>query len=481
MKHLLFIIAFTTSLCCGAGTPSQPEHPNILVILVDDLGWHDLSCYGNSIHQTPAIDRLAKEGMRFTNAYAAAPICSASRAALLTGKTPARLAFEFVTKTDAVPPKDHKLIPPAYPTDLPLSEVTLAEMLAPSGYHTGYFGKWHVSQHYKGYLGWSPTHGPFKQGYEEGDKEFGCHPYSYFYKKKKRDAVSYPDNTYAPDALTDKAIDFLQKNRDRRFFLQLSHYFVHDPVHTRMPWLKEKYRKLLPEGAAKNRAAYGAMVDTLSHLVGRVLDELDSLNLTKNTMVVFMSDNGGHPTFSENGPLRGSKWNLYEGGIRVPLMIRWPGTVKAGSICDTPVTGCDLFPTMQEIAGSADDDIERDGQSLLPLLKGQESKKVRPLVWHFPYYHPERGYEKCLEKIGVSDFKKSQTQPHSAIRIGKYKLVHFQEDGRNELYNLDKDLSEQQDLSSELPEKAQELRQKLDAYLSHVKARMATPNPEFVK
>jgi len=456
------------------------EAPNILLILVDDLGWSDTGCYGNPQHQTPSIDRLAQEGMRFTAAYAAAPICSASRAALLTGRTPARLGFEFVTKPRNVhPPEGHALMPPPYTIDLPLEETTLAELLGPAGFYTGYYGKWHVSEHYKRYLGWSPTHGPLKQGYKEGDREFGCHPYSYYYDRKTRKKITFPDNTYAPDALTDKTIDFLRKNKDRRFFLQLSHYYVHDPVHTRMPWLFEKYRQTLPEGAAEVRAVYAAMVDTLDHLVGRVLDELETLGLAGNTLVVFMSDNGGHPAYAGNGPLRGSKWNLYEGGIRVPLIMRWPGVVKAGSICDEPVTGCDLFPTFREIAVTADDGVERDGRSLVPLLKGEKVKWERPLVWHFPYYLPEKGFDKCPEKIGVNDFRISSTEPHSAIRIGDYKLIHFYEDGRDELYNLNDDLSELQECSARLPEKADELRRKLDGYLKQVNARLPTPNPDY--
>lgn len=459
---------------------AKTGQPNIVFILADDLGWRDLGCYGSPWHETPHLDRLAREGMRFTDAYAPAPICSASRAAILTGKTPARLGFEFVTKnpTDR-PPSKYALLPPPYTLNLPLAEISLAEMLSPAGYRSGFFGKWHLNQHHGGYLGWSPTHGPLAQGFAAGDAEFGSHPYEYL-KRDGRGFGAFADGEFPPDALTDKAITFLRAHRDGRFFLQISHYFVHDPIHTRAQWLLEKCRRKLPTGAGEDRAAFAAMVEMLDHLVGRMLRALDELGLAQNTAVVFMSDNGGHPDYSANGPLRGSKWNLYEGGIRVPLIVRWPGVVKPGAICAEPITGCDLFPTFRELAGAGADSMERDGRSLVPLLRGgTPPAQPRPLVWHFPYYHPEKGFEKAPATIGVNDFVTSQTRPHSAIRLGSHKLLHFYEGSRDELYNLPADAGEQHDLAATQPVRARELRELLEGYLKRVHARLPEPNPHF--
>jgi arylsulfatase A len=479
----LFAISALLVTALLAQAQAAASKPNIVFILADDLGWRDLACCGHEWHETPHLDRLAREGMRFTTAYAAAPICSASRASILTGKSPARLGFEFVTKfpTDKRP-DTHALLSPPYTLDLPLAEVTLAEMLAPAGYHTGFFGKWHLSQHEGGYLGWSATHGPLQQGFAEGDADFGSHPYEYL-KRDGRALGSHQEGEFPADSLTDKAISFLRENRDRRFFMQLSHYYVHDPIHTRVPWLMKKYEQRLPKGAKKDRAAYAAMVETLDHLVGRVLREIDDLGIANDTLIIFTSDNGGHPNFTANGPLRGSKWNLYEAGIRVPCIVRWPGVIKAGTSCAEPMVGFDWFPTLREIAGSPDDDLPRDGRSLLPLLRGEAAPpEPRALVWHFPYYHPETGFDAAPAEIGVNDFATSQTRPHSAIRVGSHKLIHFYEDGRNELYHLAKDEAEQLDLSQDEPARTAAMQLQLEAYLKATHARLPTVNePREVK
>lgn len=462
--------------------------PNIVFILADDLSWHDLHVYGNKWHDTPNLDRLAAQGMRFTQAYASAPICSASRVALLTGRSPARLHFEFVTKEPGTKvDADHPLNVPEYPLNLPLEEVTVGEVLGQAGYRTGYYGKWHVSQHTGGYLGWSTTHGPLQQGFAEGDSEFGSHPYSERppeaakgAKKAKSDTPSrlpYPHGEYGADALTDKAIDFIKRSKDGPFFLFLSHYYVHTPVRSRAQWLVEKYRQRLPREAEDGRAAFGAMVETLDHLVGRVLTALDEQGLAENTLVIFTSDNGGHPEYSANGPARGSKWNVYEGGIRVPLIVRWPGRVRAASSSATPLIGADLLPTLAAISGAASDaTLPRDGVDVSSIWLGRETEVIRPqpMVWHFPYYHPETGYAKARNGIGVDDFEVSKTLPQTAIRSGGYKLVRFHEDRREELYDLAHDPSETKDLSKSDPKRRQEISAQLDAYLRSVNARLPT-------
>lgn len=459
-------------LLAATSLPALP--PNILLILADDLGWSDLACYGHRHHQTPHLDRLAREGMRFTQAYAPAPICSASRAAILTGKTPARLHFEFVTK-DKPGSQDlgQPLQAPPYPTNLPLEEVTTAELLTQAGYCTAYLGKWHLNIHHGGYLGWSPTHGPLQQGFAEGDADFGGHPYAYF-KDGDRSDLKLREGEFPPDSLTDKVIAFLQRKHTQPFFLQWSHYYVHDPIHTRIRWLFEKYRRSLPAGVSDERVTYAAMVATLDHEIGRVLDVLDATGHARNTLIVFTSDNGGHPGYTGSAPHRGSKWNLYEGGIRVPFLARWPGQIRAGAVGDQPVHGCDLLPTFGELAGAKTPPV--DGFSIAPLLRDPARKlPQRALVWHFPFYHPERGFNKAPARIGINDFATSQTRPHSAIRLGSHKLLHFDEDNRDELYELATDPGETTNLAQSQPELARQLRTRLLNELKTRGARFALP------
>ena len=473
---MLIVLRSCVSQQVFAVETGDSSQPNIVFILADDLSCSDLRCYGNSIHDTPNLDRLAREGIRFTQAYAPAPICSASRAAILTGKTPARLNFEFVTKSEpGGQTLDVPLQSPSFTLDLPLAEVTLGEALARGGYHTGFFGKWHLNRHYRGYLGWSPTHSPLQQGFAEGHSDFGSHPYAYRSDKALR-TQPVVDGEYPNDTLINRAVDFIGRQRKEHFFLYLSQYFVHDPVHSRCEWLIRKYRDRLSADAPEIRASYGAMVETLDHLVGRLLKTLEEFGLAENTLVVLMSDNGGHPNYTTNAPLRGSKWNLYEGGIRVPLLARWPGRTPTGAVCEAPVHGCDLLPTFCEVSNAELPATDLDGVSLLPLLKDPMAKleRTQPLVWHFPYYHPEKNFETSLAEIGVGDFVTSQTRPHSAIRSGDWKLLHFNEDDRVELYNLRTDLAEQHDAAASQLDIVARLQSQLADYLTEVSARLPT-------
>ncbi|HYD83682.1 MAG TPA: sulfatase-like hydrolase/transferase, partial [Opitutus sp.] len=272
------------------------------------------------------------------------------------------------------------------------------------------------------------------------------------------------------------AVRFIHERKDGPFFLYLSQYYVHTPIRTRTPWLTEKYRAKLPADASPDRAVYAGMVETLDHLVGRVLQAIDEAGVAENTLVVFMSDNGGHPEYAANGPLRGSKWNVYEGGIRVPFIVRWPGRVAAGSVSDTPIIGSDLMPTLSAVAGTTPPaGVPMDGVNIMPLLSGAKSvERSQPIVWHFPYYHPEGKFAEAKPDIGIDDFKTSQTRPQSAIRMGNYTLIHFYENDRDELYDLADDLGEQNDISAARPKKARKLRAKLDDYLQAVGARLPT-------
>ncbi len=456
--------------------------PNILFILADDLGWSDLSCYGNEIFETPNIDKLADTGTRFTQAYAAAPICSASRAGVLTGKTPARLGFEFVTKDKSgYQPVMAPLRAPPFTLNLDLEETTIPESLAQSGRPTAFFGKWHLNQHYQRYLGWSPTHGPKSQGFEFAEEDFGSHPYAYWNNRAERGWLDLAQGEFPIDALTKRAADFLKKPHKRPFFCMVSHFYVHDPVHTRIQWLQEHYLNKIPESHPRREtlASYGAMITSLDHYVGQLLDALDEVGLTESTLVVFTSDNGGHPNYAGNAPLRGSKWNLYEGGIRVPFITRFGKGLNKGRTCETPVTSLDLFPTFAAYAES-DADSAMDGTSLIPLIHEQSGTiPARPLFWHFPYYHPEKSFDESPRAIGSDDGFTSQTRPHSAVREGDWKLIHFYEDDRVELYNLATDPGEQSDRSQANPKVAQKLQKLLLRYLKDSNARLPIPNPTF--
>ncbi len=461
--------------------------PNILLIYVDDLGYSDLSCYGsafgNDLTETPNIDRLAAEGMKFTDAYAAAPLCSPSRAALLSGKSPARLNFEFVTKYErdqyAWDSPEWKsrfeempLIPPPYTLALPLEEETLAEVLNQQGYNTGIVGKWHVAPHYKRYKGWSPTLGPRQQGFDWAAETFGSHPYGYV---KGKDFPEYKVGEFPIDSLTENAIRFLNENSESPdpFFLYVSHYYVHTPLSNRLEWLIDKYRQKAGNDVSEARIKYAAFVETMDHYVGQLLDALDDLELRENTLVVFTSDNGGHPDHAFNRPLRGSKWHLYEGGIRIPMMVRWPGHVEPGTISTDPVIQTDLLPTFLEVAGGKNQNDELDGKSLVPLFDQDSDLEARPLFWHFPYYHPEGpSFYEASEQVGVEDEQKARTLPQSAIRKGKHKLLYFYEDERVELYNLEDDIQESNSLTMDKPDLAISLKNELLTYLKTVNARL---------
>lgn len=477
---VLLVIFLTQGVAAQAHNPTN--QPNIVFILADDLGWSDLGCYGHPYHDTPNIDALAARGIRFTNGYAPAPICSASRAAILTGKTTARLNFEFVTRNDPgqqVIDGDVKLETPPFTLNLPLEEVTIAEHLKRLGYTTAMFGKWHLNAHHNRYLGWSPVFGPGRQGFEVAVEDFGSHPYSWTKSKPKE--INQP-GMFPEDTMIERAVDFIQQEHRRPFFLMVSQFYVHTPVKTPCSWLVDKYEDRAPAGVVRrtNRVRYAAFVEELDHRVGRILDAIDSAGRGKDTLIVFTSDNGGHPEFAANGPLRGSKWNLYEGGVRVPFVIRLPGNRPPAKQCDTPVVGYDLLPTFVDLAGG--DAPLVDGTSIVSLLQPKPSAQVsaagndfdRHLLWHFPYYHPERGYSDAIEEIGSDDFTVSKTRPQSALRYGNYKLLRFYEGDRYELYNLAIDPGEQHDISSDQPQLTQQLSQRLNSALHESKARLPT-------
>lgn len=459
----------------------RKKKPNFVFILIDDMGWKDASCYGSQFYETPNIDKLASEGMKFTNAYAAAPVCSPTRASILTGKYPARLK---ITNWIGGSQKG-KLKPAAYLPFLPREEITIAEALKQAGYATGFFGKWH--------LGYKPFY-PEYQGFDinVGGHEAG-HPASYFYPYKNPEAPYYnvpglengQPGEYLTDRLTDEAIKFLNQHKTEPFFLYLSHYAVHTPIQAKRAYIDKYTLKLkeiqhpaelyfVPEHQCQTRnvqdnPVYAAMIQSVDESVGKIMAELKKLKLEKNTIIIFMSDNGGlstlpgaHQAPTSNSPLRAGKGWLYEGGIREPLIIKWPGVTPQNSICDVPVISNDFYPTILQMAGlPLMPHQHKDGVSLVPLLTGRGAIQPRALYWHFPHYHG------------------SGSKPSGAIRLGNYKLIEWFEDKEIDLYNLKEDLSEQNNLAREMPEKAEQLKKMLEEWRYEVGALMPEENPDW--
>lgn len=457
---LVFIFSVENSFAYSVDGKGKP---NIVFLYADDLGFSDLACYGNQFHQTPNLDKLAEEGLRFTNAYAAAPICSASRASVLTGKSPAKLNFEFVSTDKWI--TDRPLLPPKRTMELPLSEITFAEIAKQAGYKTAMFGKWHVAKHNGGYLKWSESHGPLQQGFDEGSDDFGSHPYD----KKNQNPIQLKDGEYPDDTSVKKAIEYIetQKENDNPFLLYFSSYYVHTPVIPNNSWLIEKYKKLMPE-ANEDMVKYAAFVESMDYYYGEVINALHANGFSENTIIIFTSDNGGHPRYTQNLPLRGNKWNLYEGGVREPFIIRWADKIEPGIVSDVPVIAWDILPTISDLL-KVRTPKNIDGISLLPFILRNKTNdlETRDLYWHFPYYHPAISYE--------------GTKPCSSIREGNYKLLYFYEDKIFELYNLKTDPSEKNDLARELPKIAEELFNKLMHRLNKVNARFPKENTNYEK
>jgi len=453
-------------VCCLIGLPGSlaaqsPERPNVVLILADDLGAVDLGCYGSKFHKTPHLDRLAASGLRFLQGYASCPVCSPTRAALLTGKVPARLGL-----TDWLPGRpdrpDQPLIRPPMPQQLPLEEITLAEALKPLGYVTGHIGKWHL-----GGAGFEPE----KQGFDVNIA--GDHtgtPLSYFapFANKGRfmpGLEKAPPGEYLTDRLTTEAERFLERHRNKPFFLYLPHYAVHTPMRAPADLIK-KYPQKMTFGRQSN-PIYAAMLESLDASVGRILAKLDELKLTDNTIVVFTSDNGGLATLEGpntpatcNAPLREGKGHLYEGGIRVPLIIRWPGVVKPGTTA-VPAISHDLFVTLLRACGGKPDP-NLDGQDLLPLLQGGQGPAQTTLYWHYPHYANQG------------------SRPASAIRMGDLKLIEFHGDRRRELFDLKADPGEHRNLAGDRPADVEKLAEQLDNWRKAVGAKMAQPNPNYL-
>ncbi len=427
----------------------RSETPNIVLIMVDDLGWMDLACQGNRLVETPHLDRLAEQGMRFTNAYAAAPVCSPTRAAMLTGKAPARLQLtNHIPDQPRFMPPDAQLLSAPMRDHLPLDEVTLAERLREAGYATGFFGKWHLAGQ------GDPALYPDRQGFQVnvGGCALGGPP-TFFDPYRIPTLPDRRPGEYLPDRLVDETIQFMTNAKEQPFFVCLWTYTVHWPMEAPQALL-EKYADR--KGPGLNDTRYGAMIEGMDAAIGQLLAELDRLALTDNTLVVFTSDNGGFGGVADNRPLRAAKGHLYEGGIRVPMIVRWPNKVPAGSECSVPVISMDVYPTLLSAAHIPLRDHEApDGENLLPLLTETGSLTRDSLYFHFPNYAWHGS-----NRLG------------SAIRSGPYKLIEFFEDDALELYDLTTDLSETRNLLAEEPELAAQLQQRLANWRRETSAAM---------
>jgi arylsulfatase A-like enzyme len=427
-----------------------PAAPNVVLFLIDDLGWRDLGCQGATYYESPNVDGLAAQGMRFTTAYSACTVCSPTRAALLTGQHPARL---HVTDWIAGSQRPYaKLAIPDWTQHLPAGMFTVAAALKSGGYVTASIGKWHLG---------GPDYYPEKFGFDlnVAGTYMGSPP-SYFAPFRIPTLPDGPPGEYLTDRLTTEAEKFLDANKGRPFFLYFPHHTVHNPIQAKADKIA-KYEAKPKPGDFPYKPAYAAMIESMDESVGRILKKLDELKLAENTVVIFTSDNGGLLVNTPNDPLRAGKGSAYEGGVRVPLIVRWPGVVRPGSTCAVPAVWTDLFATVLEIAGVRPNPaVPSDGRSLVPLFKGGTFAE-RPLYWHYPHYHP------------------GGATPYSAVRLGDWRLVEFFEDGRAELYNLKTDVGETTDLAARMPDKTAELKHRLAAWRSNVGAQLRTPNPKY--
>jgi arylsulfatase A-like enzyme len=473
MKKLTYFLLLTA---CSLSTVIRAAPPNVVFFLVDDLGQRDLGCYGSEFYETPNIDRMARDGALFTEGYAACPVCSPTRASIMTGQWPQRPGItDYIGAAQPAKwERNTPLLPAAYTDRLALDSPTLAKAMKGAGYATFFAGKWHL-----GPEGFWPENQGFDHNYGGVDRGGPYGRGKYFVPYDNPRLSDGPEGEHLPDRLASETCRFIENHRDRPFFAYFSFYSVHTPLQSR-PDLEKKYlekrQRLGLEPAwgkedtrevrlVQEHAVYAGMVEAMDQAVGKVLAKLDELGLRENTLVIFTSDNGGLSTSegspTSNLPLRGGKGWMYEGGIREPLLIRWPAVVKAGSVIATPVSSPDYFPTLLDAAQvQAQPGQKLDGVSLLPVLKGGDLPE-RALFWHYPHYGNQGG------------------APAAAIRRGDWKLIEWMEDQRVELFHLGQDIGEKNDLAKAEPERAAKLLAELRAMQKDVGALMPTPNPHY--
>jgi len=459
---------------------SLHDKPNFIFILIDDMGWKDVRCCGSTFYETPNLDRMANEGVRFTNAYASCPVCSPTRASILTGKYPARLGL-----TDYIGGHARgKLIDSPYVNHLPLEEKTIASALKDSGYRTYHVGKWHLG---------NESYYPERHGFDVNIA--GCHwgaPRTYFSPYNIPNFENGPEGEYLTDRLTDEAVKLIKNNGDEPFFMYLSHYAVHIPIQTPQHYIKKYEQKAKEFGLDQQKTfeegdffpcehkkdmriirrliqsdpAYAGMVENLDENIGRVFEAVEEAGYSQNTVVFFTSDNGGLATAEGsptcNLPLSEGKGWMYEGGTKEPLIIKYPEIIKPGSISDFPITSTDFYPTILEMAGlDFLPEQHCDGLSFFGLLQDSTTMDRDAIFWHYPHYGNQGG------------------TPGSSVLCGDYKLIEFFEDSRLELYNLKEDVSEEHNIAEDKPDITKQLKEMLSDWRGELEAKIPEPNPDY--
>lgn len=453
MIRTLHCLIIVLSLCVASIATGAQRKPNIVFILADDLGWTDVGCMGSKYYETPHIDRLASQGTKFLNHHHCQN-CTPTRAALMSGQYPPRTGVYTVGSLERGKAEHRKMTVPQNRTDLPLDRRTIADQLKAAGYATAMFGKWHIGQ--------EGQYHPAQRGFDEAIVSMGRH-----FDFVTRPPVSYPPGTYLADFLTDKAVDFVTRHKDKPFFLYLPHFAVHTP-HEAKKELIARFKDKAPADGHGD-PTYAAMICSVDESVGRVMARLDELKLADHTVLIFSSDNGGvggyqeigGKGFTSNAPLRGGKGMLYEGGVRVPFIVRWPGNTRPGTTCNEPTIHVDVYPTFLELAGAPKPPQTLDGESMVALFKSPTAKLKRDAIYtHFPGY---------LEGYGTGKWR---TAPVGTIQMGDWKLLEFFETGRLELYNLRDDLGEKNNLAEKMPERVRELHTRLAEWRKSTNAAM---------
>lgn len=456
--HSMRILCSLILLVLAVTAPAATK-PNIVFILADDLGYTDVAAFGSKYYETPNIDKLAAQGLKLTSHHHCQN-CQPTRAALMSGQYAPRTGVYTVGDIDRFDWRSRPLRPVDNVTSLPLEKVTIAQSLKKAGYATGMFGKWH--------LGLKDDYHPSRRGFDEAIESSGVH-----FKFKTDPQVDHPEGQYLADFLTDRAVSFIARHKESPFFLYLPHFGVHSPFQAK-PELISRF-KGKPGVGGHNNPVYAAMIASVDESVGRVMAALEEHGIANNTVLIFSSDNGGVGGYSregiqggdvtDNAPLRSGKGSLYEGGTRVPFIVRWPGVTSAGASNDTPTTHVDIFPTFLEIAsGLAPEGQPLDGESLVPLFRDPDAQLKRDAIFqHFPGY------------LGSGN-NTWRTTPVGTVISGSWKLMEFFEGPRFELYNLAEDIGESRNLASAMPEKVQELQAKMSSWRDKVGARMPTPN-----
>lgn len=461
MNKLISISAM--ALTAFASTAQTQKQPNIVFVLIDDMGWKDLSCYGSDYHQTPHIDHLANDAVRFTNGYSACTVSSPSRAAIMTGKYPAKTHITDWIEGYRMP--HAKLQIPDWTMFLPLEETTMAEVFKSAGYSTAHIGKWHLGEDEKYWpenQGFDINIAGWRRGQPNLDKKNKTNGYFAPYGNPR--LKDGPDGEYLTERLADEACTYIEKSRNKPFFLNLWFYNVHTPLQAKQDKIN-KYKAIVDSTKLQMNPTYAAMVEHVDDAVGKVVAKLKEEGLYDNTIIIFTSDNGGligkgKNKVTNNYPLRNGKGHIYEGGVRVPLIIKSVGKSQMNKVCDTPVISIDFLPTLIDIASVKVKPTIRkgfDGVSLKSLIEGTATDLSRKSIfWHYPHYHSE----------GAT--------PYSAVRMGDWKLIHIMETNSYELYNIKNDLSETTNLFKTQPKVAQKLTLELEKFKKQTAAQMPT-------